>query len=76
MNSVKRNSKKTFLSKHLKRCNINHDNNNYTNNEIINLNENHDNINYYIYTTLYGKKLIIILLSIAAQILSMVPVNL
>ena len=32
--------------------------------------------NYYnIYTTLYGKKSIIILLSIAAQILSMVPVN-
>ena len=34
---------KTYLSKHLKRCNINHDNNNYTNNEIINHNENHDN---------------------------------
>ena len=34
---------KTYLSKHLKRCNINHDN---TNNEIINLNENHDNNNY------------------------------
>ena len=37
---------KTFLSKHLKRCIINHDNNNYTNNEIINHNENHDNYNY------------------------------
>ena len=34
---------KTCLSKHLKRCNINHDN---TNNEIINHNENHDNNNY------------------------------
>ena len=34
---------KTFLSKHLKRCNINHDN---TNNEIINHNENHDNNDY------------------------------
>ena len=34
---------KTYLSKHLKRCNINHDN---TNNEIINHNENHDNKNY------------------------------
>ena len=34
---------KTYLSKHLKRCNINHDN---TNNEIINHNENHDNNNY------------------------------
>ena len=33
---------KTYLSKHLKRCNINHDN---TNNEIINHNENHDNNN-------------------------------
>ena len=38
--------KKTYLSKHLKRCIINHDNNNYTNNEIINHNENHDNNNY------------------------------
>ena len=52
--------KKTYLSKHLKRCNINHDNtnneiinhienhdnNNYTNNEIINHNENYDNNNY------------------------------
>ena len=51
---------KTYLSKHLKRCNINHDNttneiinhnenhdnNNYTNNEIINHNENYDNNNY------------------------------
>ena len=36
-------SNKTYLSKHLKRCNINHDN---TNNEIINHNENHDNNNY------------------------------
>ena len=34
---------KTYLSKLLKRCNINHDN---TNNEIINHNENHDNNNY------------------------------
>ena len=34
---------KTYLSKHLKRCNINHNN---TNNEIINHNENHDNNNY------------------------------
>ena len=34
---------KTYLSKHLKRCIINHDNNKYTNNEIINHNENHDN---------------------------------
>ena len=34
---------KTYFSKHLKRCNINHDN---TNNEIINHNENHDNNNY------------------------------
>ena len=34
---------KTYLSKHLKRCNINHDN---TNNQIINHNENHDNNNY------------------------------
>ena len=34
---------KTYISKHLKRCNINHDN---TNNEIINHNENHDNNNY------------------------------
>ena len=34
---------KTYLSKHLKRCNINQDN---TNNEIINHNENHDNNNY------------------------------
>ena len=34
---------KTYLSKHLKRCIINHDN---TNNEIINHNENHDNNNY------------------------------
>ena len=34
---------KTYLLKHLKRCNINHDN---TNNEIINHNENHDNNNY------------------------------
>ena len=34
---------KTYLSKHLKRCNINHDN---TNNEIINHNENHVNNNY------------------------------
>ena len=33
----------TYLSKHLKRCNINHDN---TNNEIINHNENHDTNNY------------------------------
>ena len=37
---------KTYLSKHLKRCIINLDNNNYTNNEIINHNENHDNNNY------------------------------
>ena len=37
---------KTYLSKHLKRCIINHDNNNYTNNEIINHNENHDHNNY------------------------------
>ena len=37
---------KTYLSKHLKRYVINHDNNNYTNNEIINPNENHDNNNY------------------------------
>ena len=37
---------KTYLSKHLKKCIINHDNNNYTNNEIKNHNENHDNINY------------------------------
>ena len=37
---------KTYLSKHLKRCIINHDNNNYANNEIINHNENHDNNNY------------------------------
>ena len=37
---------KTYLSKHLKRCIINHDNNNYTNNEIINHNENHDSNNY------------------------------
>ena len=37
---------KTYLSKHLKRCIINHDNNNYTNNEIIKHNENHDNNNY------------------------------
>ena len=37
---------KTYLSKHLKRCIINHENNNYTNNEIINHNENHDNNNY------------------------------
>ena len=34
---------KTYLSKHLKRCNIIHDN---TNNEIINHNENHDNNNF------------------------------
>ena len=34
---------KTYLSKHSKRCNINHDN---TNNEITNHNENHDNNNY------------------------------
>ena len=34
---------KTYLSKHLKRCNINHDS---TNNEIINHNENHDNNEY------------------------------
>ena len=34
---------KTYLSKHLKRCNINHYN---TNNEIINHNENHDNNNF------------------------------
>ena len=34
---------KTYLSKHLKRCNINHDN---TNNEIVNHNENHDSSNY------------------------------
>ena len=34
---------KTYLSKHLKRCNINHDN---TNTEIINHNENHDNNKY------------------------------
>ena len=34
---------KTYLSKHLKRCNINHDN---TNKVIINHNENHDNNNY------------------------------
>ena len=38
--------KKIYLSKHLKRCIINHDNNNYTNNEIINHNENHDNNSY------------------------------
>ena len=37
---------KTYLSKNLKRCIINHDNSNYTNNEIINHNENHDNNNY------------------------------
>ena len=40
---------KTFLSKHLKRCNINHDNTNTEGalrNEIINHNENHDNTNY------------------------------
>ena len=37
---------KTYLSKHLKRGIINHDNNNYTSNEIINHNENHDNNNY------------------------------
>ena len=43
---------KTYLSKHLKRCTqsafgiINHDTNNYTNNEIINHNENHDNNKY------------------------------
>ena len=37
---------KPYLSKHLKRCNINHDNNNYTNNEIINHNENYDKNNY------------------------------
>ena len=37
---------RTYLSKHLKRCIINHDNNNYTNNEIINHNENHDNNKY------------------------------
>ena len=37
---------KTSLSKHLRKCIINHDNNNYTNNEIINHNENHDNNNY------------------------------
>ena len=36
---------KTYLSKHLKRCIINHDNNNYTKIEIINHNENHDNNN-------------------------------
>ena len=42
---------KTYLSKHLKRCIINHDNNNYTNNtegvsRIINHNdENHENNN-------------------------------
>ena len=34
---------RTYLSKHLKRCIIDHDN---TNNEIINQNENHDNNNY------------------------------
>ena len=34
---------KTYLSKHLKRCNFNQDN---TNNEIIHHNENHDNNNY------------------------------
>ena len=37
---------KTYISKHLKRCIINHDNNNFTNNEIINHNENHDNNKY------------------------------
>ena len=37
---------KTYLSKHLKRCIFNHDNNSYTNNEFINHNENHDNNNY------------------------------
>ena len=37
---------KTYLSKHFRKCIINHDNNNYTNNEIINHNENHDNNNY------------------------------
>ena len=40
---------KTYLSKHLKRCNINHDNTNTEGalrNEIINHNENHDNNNY------------------------------
>ena len=40
---------KTYLSKHLKRCNINHDNTNTEGalrNEIINHNENHDNKNY------------------------------
>ena len=39
----------TYLSKHLKRCNINHDNTNTEGalrNEIINHNENHDNNNY------------------------------
>ena len=40
---------KTYSSKHLKRCNINHDNTNTEGalrNEIINHNENHDNNNY------------------------------
>ena len=40
---------KTYLSKHLKRCNINHDNTNTEGalrDEIINHNENHDNNNY------------------------------
>ena len=40
---------KTYLSKHLKRCNINHDNTNTEGalrNEIINHNENHHNNNY------------------------------
>ena len=37
---------KTYISKHLKICIINHDNNNYTNNEIMNHIENHDNNNY------------------------------
>ena len=40
---------KTYLSKHLKRCNINHDNTNTEGalrNEIMNHNENHDNNNY------------------------------
>ena len=61
---------KTYLSKHLKRCIINHDNNNYTNNEIINHNENHDNNNYYSNTTRYGQKSIILLHTMSSGKLS------
>ena len=46
MNSVIRNSIKLIYQNILKKCIINHDNNNYTNNEIINHNENHDDNNY------------------------------